>query len=101
MPKLIRIYLGRWNGTVNWTHFDGDITPQSVVLASVGEGDDGNTSASPQRFLGSANMRVDNIAPFDSGVRLRFVIDWDEPLNVWADLVVLDGFPQAFFKANP
>jgi|KBSMisStaDraftv2_1062788.scaffolds.fasta_scaffold347529_2 hypothetical protein len=94
MPKLVRIYWGQFNGVVDCTLYDNDIIGSSVVLASVCEGDDGKNSESERRrFLGDAKMQVDNIAPFDGGVKIRLTIDWDDPLNIWTDVVIMDGFP--------
>ncbi len=100
MPDPIRVFWGQFNGTVTCTLNDNDINHQSVVFAAVSEGDAGNTTQSPQRFLGSAPMRVENIAPFDGGVVLRLQIDWGSPLNVWTDIFILDQFPQGFLRGH-
>jgi len=100
MAQVFRVYWGQHNGPLNATlNFDG-INDQSVVLASVSEGDSGNSTASPARFIGAANMHVDNIAPFDGGVTMRINIDWDSPLNVWTDIAILDEFPQGFLRGS-
>ena len=98
MPQLLRVFWGRWNGRVLCRLNFGDINHQSVVLVTASEGDDGNSSASPQRFVGSANFTVANIAPFDGGVRFVVRVDWDTPIPLWTDIVIMDGFPQGFIR---
>jgi hypothetical protein len=48
------------------------------------------TSQSPQRHLGAARFTVDNIAPYDGGVRFHVTIDWPSPLILWTDIIVFD-----------
>lgn len=100
MPQLIRAYWGHHHGRITLTLNDGDITHRSVVLATASEGDTGNSTASPQRFVGSATFRVCNIAPFDGGVHLVVEIDWDEGLPLWTDIVIMDGFPDGFLRSR-
>ena len=100
MPQLHRMFLGRRKGRLKVTLNSRGINNQSVVLVSASEGDEGNSTASPQRFVGAANVRVENIAPFDGGVVFIVSILWDEPLPIWADIFVADGFPRGFIRAR-
>jgi hypothetical protein len=98
MAQVFRWFLGQFNGVVDCTFSSGGINHQSVVLVAASEGDAGDSTASPQRFVGSATIQVDNIAPFDGGVTFRVNVLWDSPLSVWTDIVVMDEFPQGFAR---
>ena len=100
MAKVFRWFLGDFRGDVTCTFNSGAINHQSVVLVTASEGDRGDSTASPKRFVGSAHIRVENIAPFDGGVVFRVIIDWENPLPVWTDIFVADEFPQGFFRSN-
>ncbi len=100
MSQVRRIFWGRWNGRVRFTFTSPFITKQSIVLVSASEGDEAITTASPQRFVGEADIWVGNIAPFDGGVVFVVAIDWDEPLPLWTDIVILDEVPQSFLRAR-
>jgi hypothetical protein len=67
-------------------------------LVSASEGRDPITTQAPERFVGSADITVHNIAPFDGGVTFLLTVDWPDPLPIWADIVVLDEFPQGFIR---
>jgi hypothetical protein len=47
----------------------------------------------PQRFLGSASMWVENVCPRFQEIQFRLVVDWDQPLCVWADILISDELP--------
>jgi hypothetical protein len=100
MAQVFRWFLGRFRGRVTCTFSHEAINHQSVVLVAASEGDRGDSSASPQRKVGSASIRVENIAPFDRMVVFRVFIEWDDPLPVWADIFVADEFPQGFFRSR-
>ena len=100
MAQLNRMFLGHRKGRLKVTFNSRGINHQSVVLVSASEGDEGNSTASPKRFVGAANVRVENIAPFDGGVVFVVSILWDEPLPIWADIFVADGFPRGFVRAR-
>jgi len=80
------------------------VTHQSVVVVTGSEGrTDANVSQStalPDRFIGSANVRVCNIAPYDKGVEFVLQVDWDEDLPIWADIVLFDGAPSGFATSD-
>ena len=42
------------------------------------------------RFVGNANITVENIAPRSGGLTARINVDWDEPLPIWVDVRVFD-----------
>ena len=98
MPQLRRIYWGRHHGRGRYTFHSRYINRQSVVLITASEGDEGNSTQSPQRFVGNANVRVENIAPYDGGVTFVVVVEWDHPLPIRTDVVIQDGFPQGFVR---
>ena len=62
--QVRRVFWGRYSGSVNLTFNSPFIHSQSIVLITASEGDEANTNMSPQRFVGAAIIRVDNIAPF-------------------------------------
>ena len=92
--QTIRKYWGPFNGRVtlnyNWAAIDQD----SVVMVTVSE-----STADGVRFIGAANLSVDNIAPhgppYDSNHGVTFVVnvDWPEPLRFATDITVLDAKP--------
>jgi len=96
VAKVVRWRLGNFKGKGEFTLNDGDIKNQSVVLVSVSEGLGRSVFALPGRWVGSASIRVENIAPFEGGVVFRVVVDWDQPLTVWADIFVADEIPQGY-----
>jgi hypothetical protein len=87
---------GRCLLNFNWDAIDHD----SVVLVSASEyrPNDADPKHSP-RFVGDATITVDNISPhgppFDPNHGVTFVItvDWDSPLEVVTDIIVLDVKP--------
>jgi hypothetical protein len=87
---------GRSRLNFNWDAIDHD----SVVLVSASEYvPDGEDPAHSPRFVGSANISVDNISPhgppFDPnhGVTFIVTVDWGSPLHVVTDITVLDAPP--------
>jgi hypothetical protein len=98
MAQVTRWFLGHWNGRLNCTFSWGAINHQSVVLVSASEGRDPVNTQAPERFIGAADVTVKNIAPFDGGVGFVLGVDWGSPLPIWADIVVLDEFPQGFVR---
>jgi hypothetical protein len=73
-----------------------------VVAASEGRtnANISHSTALPDRFIGSANVRVCNIAPYDRGVEFVLQVDWDEDLPIWADIVLLDERPVGFSTSD-
>jgi hypothetical protein len=63
-----------------------------TILVTASEGHDQQFRASddPHRFVGSANIIVENIAPKDGGLSAKIHVDWDEPLPIWVDFRVFD-----------
>ena len=53
-----------------------EITVNSDVTASIGE-----MTQNDVPFIGSAVMRVSNVAPFNGGVLVRVEVDFDRPLR--------------------
>lgn len=108
MAHVFRWFLGRRKGTLNCTFNSRKINRASVVLVAASEGDEGNSSASPDRFLGKANVRVENIAPFEGdmntelgmGVRFRVIVSWSDPIPIWADIFVADEIPETFARSR-
>ena len=119
MPQVIRsvgVERGRVNCTLNWSA----INHLSVVLVSASEGRENvnevSSNREPDRFVGRALITVHNIAPFGiaggeglqtpgdaqigGGVRFVLTIDWDEPLPIWVDIVLLDEAPVHWLRSN-
>ena len=100
MARVYRIFWGERNGRIVCTLFNRSINNQSVVIVTASEGDRANNTNSPQRFVGDANIRINNIAPFNGGVRFVMIVEWYAPLPVWTDVFVADEFPHGFFRAG-
>jgi len=99
MAKVYRIYWGRYRGGVTCTVKSPVINHQSVVFISASEGDEGNTTESPKRYVGLASINIENIAPFDGGVVFHMRISWGEPIPVWTDIFIADEYPKGFIRA--
>jgi hypothetical protein len=87
---------GRSQLNFNWDA----INHNSVVLISASEYavDPGDPAHSP-RFVGAANVSVDNISPHgppldpNHGVTFIVTVDWGSPLHIVTDITVLDRPP--------
>ncbi len=83
---------------VNWTILRvvlDSISSTSIVLISASQcsiDTDTTQVFTPviKRFVGSAPITVRNIAPQDGFVDFWIYVDWEEPLDVAVDVVVLD-----------
>jgi hypothetical protein len=80
----------------NWAAINHD----SVVLISASEyTPDGADPIHSPRFVGAANITVDNISPHsppydpNHGVTFVVTVDWGSPLHVVTDITVLDRPP--------
>jgi kumamolisin len=73
------------NGLVNLRINDPGITADSRVVAAVSEY---ATDARVDRFIGSAQMTVFNVAPTNGAVVVQFNVNWSSPLNVRVDYFV-------------
>jgi len=72
---------------------NGGVDRHSMVLASITElaAAPGNPFDYP--FIGSAPMEVHNISPRDDGiVSLWIHVEWDHPLQLRLNLLVVNGF---------
>ena len=109
MAQVQRWFLGFWSGRLNCTYSWAAINHTSVVLVSAAEGTDvpgQGSTRDPDRFVGDALITVRNIAPFGiaggeglqtpnagqigGGVRFVVTVDWNEPLPIWVDIVLID-----------
>jgi len=106
MSQSIRVFWPPMHGTspmnFNWP----PINANSVVLVTASEYDPAappDSDGSARRFVGAANIRVNNISPHGSpsdpnnGVTFDLEVDWATPLNVCTDITVLDNAPQVFY----
>lgn len=98
-PLLFRVFWGRFNGRVTCTFNSSAINNQSVVVVTASEGDEGNTTSSPQRFVGAADFTVTSVAPFGGGVRFVVQVGWRSPIPLWTDIVIMPGVPRGFIRA--
>ncbi len=99
MPKTIRKYWGPLQGRAtlnfNWPIINHD----SVVLVSAAEYVVAQPQTNEHRFIGSASITVENVAPhgppFDPNHGVTFVVnvDWPHPLTIVTDITVLDNPP--------
>jgi len=88
MPQFRQIYWGRHVGRLKLTFTSPFIRSYSTVVVTVSEGNEANTTNPNFRFVGNANIRVENIAPVDGRVVFVVSVDWFEPLPIWTDLVI-------------
>jgi hypothetical protein len=81
-------------------HFNSQtITRRSVVYISVSEatGLTPNTFGGTQNFdahFGAASITLQNVTVRDGGVDFNVFVDFGSPLNVVADITVLDTVPE-------
>ena len=91
-PEVYRHSWGRRNGVVtlnlsNWP----EVKPDSLMFASVGEGIvDGDPTAG--KFMGDARFTVNNVVPEDGNIRIRVTIDWEEPIVLFVDYMLVQPF---------
>jgi hypothetical protein len=94
-----RVYWGRHYGRLACTFTSTSIRGLSTVLVTVSEGGEANTTNPNFRFVGNANIRVENIAPTFGQVVFIVSVDWFEPLPIYTDIVILDEDTQKSFRA--
>ena len=91
-PEVYRHSWGRRNGEFqanlsNWP----EIKPDPLVFASAGEGlVDGDPTAG--KFMGAAKFTVNNIVPENGNVIVWVTIDWDEPIVLFIDYLLVQPF---------
>jgi hypothetical protein len=91
-PEVYRHSWGRWNGVVtlnlgNWP----EVKPDSLMFVSAGEGKvDGDPTAG--KVMGDARFTVNNVVPEDGNVIVRVTIDWEEPLVLFVDYLLVQPF---------
>jgi hypothetical protein len=91
-PEVYRHSWGRLNGVVtlnlsNWP----EVKPDSLMFASVGEGIvDGDPTAG--KFMGDARFTVNNVVPEDGNIRIGVTIDWEEPIVLFVDYMLVQPF---------
>jgi len=93
MTHVFRAYWGRQNGRLKCRFPSDLIHGLSVVLVTASEGIDPNIGNPNFRFVGDANVRVENISPTEGFVFFVVSVDWGEPLHIYTDIVVLDERP--------
>lgn len=69
--------------TINY----GGIHAGSSVMVSISEY---NNTANPRgsRFIGSAKYAVNNVCPFEGGVKVWVDVSWPNPINIFFDLLI-------------
>ena len=69
-----------------------EITCKSMVFASASEYpiDERSTDGFLCNHFGDATYTIHNITPFDGGVKVRIHVDYDIPLGVSIDYLVID-----------
>ena len=63
----------------------GALTPNSIVMVSLTEVD---SNGNP--FIGAATMKIYNVAPGFGFVNFRGEIDWDNDLDIRANIFIAD-----------
>jgi hypothetical protein len=99
MSKAFHVYWGRHNGRVKLQATSDFISPFSIVLVTVSEGQEPNNTNPNFRFVGNANIRVENISPTQGSVWFIVSVDWGEPLHIYTDIVILDEVPLSIIRA--
>jgi hypothetical protein len=95
----VRMWLPKKHGRADLHLVNPNISPNSVVHISMSEATDltgEGTFPGGQNFsvfLGSAAITVQNVVVGSGRVDFRAFIDWPSPLNVVADITILDGPP--------
>jgi hypothetical protein len=106
MPRTVRKYWGPLKGresiNFNWPPIGANsiviVTACEYILASA----PGETfiDQNNQRFIGSANVTVSNVAPHgppwdaNNGVTFVVNVDWPNPIRIATDITVLDSAPE-------
>lgn len=99
MPQTIRKFWGPHRGRTTLNFNWGAINHDSVVLISAAEYVVTHPPSNERKFIGSASITVENIAPhgppFDPNHGVTFVldVDWKTPLPIVTDITVLDEPP--------
>lgn len=107
MPQHVRKYWGPLKGRVPLNFNWGAINANSIVHVAASEyipesdpdAHGGFADANHQRFIGSANVTVSNIAPhgppWDANQGVTFVVnvDWPHPIPIVTDITVFDEGP--------
>ncbi len=69
--------------TINW----GGIHAGSSVMMSISEySNPANPAGS--RFIGSAKYAVNNVTPFEGGVKVWVDVNWPNPIYIYFDLLI-------------
>jgi len=99
MPQTIRKFWGPHRGRTVLNYNWNAISHDSVVIVTAAEYAISAPATSEHRFVGAANITVENVAPhgppFDPNHGVTFVvnIDWPSPLPIATDITVLDSKP--------
>jgi hypothetical protein len=81
---------GNWHGQLNYTlSWPGIITPSSLVFVAAGEGQAGGPGAG--KFVGNARYTVHNVAPANGFVVARINVEWNGPIRVYVDYLVVNA----------
>lgn len=72
---------GQWKLNLNWNV----ITNNSRIFVAIGEGAPGGG-----KFLGGARYTLHNVAPNNSQVGIWVNIEWNSPIRLYADYLVIN-----------
>ncbi|MGK7909105.1 MAG: hypothetical protein AB4040_18010 [Synechococcus sp.] len=82
----IRVYRHDWGDkkgvyrlNLNWRGVKGS----SLAFVSIGEG------APNGKHLGNARFTLHNVCPRPNGINIRVEVDWDDPLRIYVDYLVI------------
>jgi hypothetical protein len=101
MPQHAFVFYSFHNGVTVFNLQWDQIFHDSIVVITASEGQPPISSAAPQLFVGDARYTVNNVSPFDGGVRFRVTVEWDEPINLWTTITVFDPSDPVVFASVP
>jgi hypothetical protein len=80
-----RHHWGNWNGQRIYNLTWNAINRDSRIFVATSEGNPGEA-----KFIGDARYTVHNVAPYDGGVRVRINIEYDAPIGLSIDYLVVN-----------
>jgi hypothetical protein len=94
MPRHARVFWGSHQGIKRYELRWRPVRFDSVVLISASEGPPPapmQFAMIPNRFVGDAVFRVQNISPRDGSVEFVVEVVWPDPLPLWTDVTLFDA----------
>ncbi|MFI9323971.1 hypothetical protein ACIGXI_29910 [Kitasatospora aureofaciens] len=92
-----RMYVPQRQGKTELHYNDPEIHENTPVHIAVTESTEPVESMWPPSFhpwIGGATFTVNNVCPREGGVDFVVTVDWPSPLNISADITILDPIAQ-------